>query len=388
MNKDNRNELNLRSAFPDMPQDCRDALLHAARSVKEEKKMKHFTAKTVLIAALIIIATMATALAAGQLFGWRQFFPFDMPDSAKEILDATPVKEYRVGPVTFTVQEMLTDGHIAMAAATVRMTDGSEAVMSPEVYDAIGANGENGRAWAARVGLPPETCWIDAAHLLNRPFYRVDMYMEVPEEISGGEAMGDPMWDGDGNCVLYDMPSLNSEKAGDILPVKLRFIVTEYDAAHAEPPSMDWTAENWEETCKEVKELKRWEDSFDVTLNVPAPVAEKTYFPASPFDFANGLTLNSVTAEQTVAGAYVTGQFTLREGFSFEDAYSDEIQFLDENGQEIRWGVACSGIIRYDELPRVDWGAMLNLDHLPDVLTVCFNSQESGEQAIVTAGKQ
>lgn len=366
-----KQEWNLKNAFPEMPEMCHDALMRAARSVKEEKKaMKHPSLRTALIAALIIVSTMTAALAAGRLLGWREFYPYDIPDSAKEILDATQVREYQVGPVTFTVNELLTDGHIAMAAATARVTDGSGAVLSSEVYDAIGANGENGRALAAKWGLPPETGWIDAAKLRNVPFYRVSMHVEVPQEMDGGEAMGDTLWDEEGNCALYYMPMLIRNKVGDSLPVRLGFTVTAYDMTKVEPPSVDYTREDWENSCREAAELDRWQAQFDVTLTVPAPLAEKTYTPAAPYEFPNGLTLNRVTAEQTVAGAYVIGEFTLRDGVDFRDANNGELMFQDADGREIPWGMAESGIIEYDDLPTVRWGAMLNLTALPDTLAV------------------
>lgn len=364
-----KQEWELRNAFPEMPRDCRDALLRAARSVEEGKPMKKLTLRTALIAALIVIVTMTAALAVTGLMGWTDFYSeyhsFDIPQTAKELLGATEPKEYRVGPVTFTVNELMTDGHIALCSATARATEG-DAVISQEIYDAIGANGKNGRALADKWGLSPDTCWIDAAHLLERPFYRVSVDVKVPEEMWEGVDMFDAMWDENGHCASYYMASLNSEKVGDTLPVQLRFLVTEFDAAIAEPPSANFQTEEY----KEVKEINRWSENYEVTLAVPSPIAEKTYVPAAPFDFESGLTLESVTAEQTVAGAYVVGRFTLREGYDFRDAYNGEIQFLDEKGREIEWGMAESGIIRYDDLPHVEWGAMLNMESLPDELSV------------------
>ena len=102
--------------------------------------------------------------------------------------------------------------------------------------------------------------------------------------------------------------------------------------------------------------MSYWEDTFEITLTVPAPIAEKTYMPEQPYDFENGLTLNSVTAQQTVAGAYVVGQFTLRDGFNFNDAYSGELVSWTPLVKRIPWGMAESGIIEYDQLPKVEWG--------------------------------
>ena len=192
-------------------------------SAKEEEPVKKFTLRTSLIIALIVLATLTTALAAGVLLGWTDFYHFEIPRTAKEILNATEPRDYQVGPLTFTVNELLTDGHIALCSATSRTTDGSPAVISEEIYDAVGANGKNGQALARRWNLPPETGWIDAAHMMNLPFYRVSISMFVPEECHDSEDMGDAMWDQEGRCVSYYMSSLNSLQVGETLPVTLHF---------------------------------------------------------------------------------------------------------------------------------------------------------------------
>ncbi len=333
-------------------------------SAKEEEPVKKFTLRTVLIIALIVLATLTTALAAGVLLGWTDFYHFEIPRTAKEILNATEPRDYQVGPLTFAVNEQLTDGHIALCSATSRTTDGGPAVISEEIYDAVGANGKNGQELARQWNLPPETRWIDAAHMMNLPFYRVSITMFVPEECHDSEDMGDAMWDQEGHCVSYYMASLNSLQVGETLPVTLHFQVTQYDPQSIEPASV------MEDVTDEAKEMNSWEETFEISLTVPEPIGEKTYRPVKPFDFENGLTLQSVTAQQTVAGAYVVGHFILRDGYDFYDACNGELAFIGDNDQEIPWGMAESGIIRYDQLPNVDWGAMLNLETLPDELGV------------------
>ena len=340
---------------------------HIMASAKEEEPVKKFAVSTALIVVLIVIATLTTALAASALLGWTDFYSFEIPKTAQEILNATEPKDYQVGPITFTVNELLTDGHIALCSATSHVTDGSSAVLSEEVYDAVGANGDNGEALAQKWNLSPDTRWIDAAHIMNLPFYRISISVNVPEECHDGEDMGDAMWDEKGNCVSYYMAALNSLQVGETLPIKLHFQVWQYDPQSIEPQSI------FEDVVDKAKEMSYWEDTFEITLTVPAPIAEKTYMPEQPYDFENGLTLNSVTAQQTVAGSYVVGQFTLRDGFNFNDAYSGELDFLDATGEEIPWGMAESGIIEYDQLPKVEWGAMLNLEVLPEEMVVSLD---------------
>lgn len=382
----NRQEWDLRQAFPPMPADCHDALMRAARSVKEEEPMKKMTFS--LIVALSILAAMTAALAAGEWMGWSDFFSefgsrIEIPKTAQEILTATEAKTYRVGPLTFTVNQLMTDGRIAVCSATAETTDGSPAIISSEIYDAVAANGQNGRAVAQRLGLDPDTSWIDAAHQLKLPFYRVSVWMEVAEQYHDGDDMGDTLWDDQNRCVSYCLASLNEKAVGEQLPVTLKFIVSQYDAEQIEPPMADYATE----TYKEVKEMNRWRETYEIALPVPAALDQKIYAPAQPVHFSNGLTLNGVKAELTVAGAYVTGQFILDEGVDFHDAYDGELCFLDESGREIPWGMAESGIIAYDQLPLVEWGAMLNLEALPDSLTVAIGTGDQTEKVPVYAAK-
>ncbi len=112
--------LNLRNAFGPMPEACRDALMTAARSVREEEPVKRFTVRTALIAACIILATIAAAIAAGSIFGWNDFFSIfygdtRVPQAAQEIMASAQEETFTVGPATFKIQERFADRHTAMA---------------------------------------------------------------------------------------------------------------------------------------------------------------------------------------------------------------------------------------------------------------------------------
>jgi hypothetical protein len=78
--------LNLRDAFAPMPEEAHDALMSAARSVKEDEPVKKAAFRTVLIAACVIVATMAVAMAAGQIFGWNDFFKKAMVLISRKLL--------------------------------------------------------------------------------------------------------------------------------------------------------------------------------------------------------------------------------------------------------------------------------------------------------------
>ena len=67
--------LKLRNAFEPMPDGCYNALMKAARSVKEERTVKRAALRTIAIAACIILAAMAAAVAAGSILGTLDEIP-------------------------------------------------------------------------------------------------------------------------------------------------------------------------------------------------------------------------------------------------------------------------------------------------------------------------
>ena len=112
MNRLERELQNLKDQFPPMPDACHQALMNAARSVKEEEKMKKFTMRTVLVTALILALTAAVALAAGQL-GLKDLLgnhgTHALPSAAQEIMENSEKKTFHVGPVSVTLEETLAD---------------------------------------------------------------------------------------------------------------------------------------------------------------------------------------------------------------------------------------------------------------------------------------
>ena len=124
MKRDMEN-LNLRDTFKATPDKCRDALMTAARSVREEEPVRRISFRAVLIAACIILATMAIAIAATKTLGWADFFEIIYGDTnvitkeAQAIMDNTEKQTVTVGPVSFTVQSLFADEQQAMATTLI-----------------------------------------------------------------------------------------------------------------------------------------------------------------------------------------------------------------------------------------------------------------------------
>jgi len=359
---------NLRAAFPEMPADCHDALMRAARSAKEEKKVKKLTLRTALVAALLIIATMAAALAATDALGWTDFFSvYDgtvVPQAAQDILNATEEKSYQIGPLTFTVKQLLCDGRLAMSTTDIRTADGSPALYCADPGDILGCNGENGRTLAHRLGLPEDTTYLDAAKQLNLPLYWPRAHLNISEENGGGEGMEDPLWNDDNTMTYFSMGYLDKEKTGglSVLPAEIVFRISRIDP----------------ETGEEVADsaiLQR--ESIEIPIH--GIIAEKDYAPAEPFTL-NGYTLTSVHAEQTVCGLYLDRAFEAdEEAKKIYEAADGEKAFdiitelwngtwVQENGQGFPEGMSLSGEYDDKDYPILHFRDMISVDTMPDTL--------------------
>ena len=177
----------------------------------------------------IIIAATAVAMAAGSIFGWIDFFKTSdgsrVPKAAQEIMQNSGGQTYTISPVVFTVHEMYSDKNILMVSTQVSIADGEKAIICVEPCEAIGANGENGRAVAQQLGVDPVTTWVEAAKQLNLPLYKVEALAEAPAEFYGSEAFYDPMFNNDGSLTFFSVQPLNGKVASEQLDCRIWLFV-------------------------------------------------------------------------------------------------------------------------------------------------------------------
>ena len=236
--KHNMENLNLRDSFKPTPDKCRDALMSAACSVKEKEPVRRIPIMAVLLAVCIIVAATAMAVAATSRLGWTDFFDVfygqtdAVPMEAQQIMDSTVEQTFILGPVSFTVQSLYTDGKEAWASTLITIADGSKALLcddySPEAC--LGSNGENGEALARQLGLEPETTWLNAARQLNCPLYWAHATLHSREPYDFGGGMMDSLYDDQGNLVFFSMKELYMPGGcPDPLPMELWLKVYEID---------------------------------------------------------------------------------------------------------------------------------------------------------------
>lgn len=355
--KRDMDNLDLRAAFRPEPEACHAALMNAARSVKEEKEMKRASFRVVLIAALIIVSLTAVAFAATKLMGWSDFYgrwhgTTGVPEGVYEQMKVTEDLSWEVGPLTFTATELLTDGHIAISAIHVRTTDGSAALINgknvSDPIDPLRANGENGRTYAARLGVSENATWIEAAQQLDLPLYRVSADHSMTHPLYEGDMMIDVLINEDGSLTCYCMSMLKTDEVGAELKLPLCLDVVLADSATGE------TAQRWRD----------YEQT--VTLPVCPVLEERTYVPDRETVIA-GHKLLKVDAVRYITGAYLT--FTYEMGYADvpESAYElYELELCDEAGNPLPGGMNLSAKLTFT----IEVEEMIGVETLPDVITL------------------
>lgn len=348
MNKHKEMNLDLKQAFPPMPDDCYQALMHVARSVKEEEPMKRTSLRAVLIAAAIIILTMAVALAANQL-GLIDIMPqFNaaLPESAHSVLNETKTKTFSVGPLEITLRELLADGRVVIMTTQANAPDGKPAVLVSDSGDITDRLPE---ALAKRLEVPAESSYLDAAAHKKLPLYFVSSYLEIDYALHNGEEMRAEHYGDDGALLQVDMLQTKAELIKDTLDAILTLHVREIDPGTKEfTPGNDWR--------------------IDEKISVPVShlIAEKTYLPKGEA-VLDGYTVKSLKAEQTVAGIYLT---TLAE--AGPEAKREEVhqtlytwEYAAEDGVPFPGGISMSGSLEDDAWPAVSLHQMIGLGELP-----------------------
>lgn len=352
--------LDLRAAFREEPERCHLALMDAARSVKEEKQtMRKYSLKTVVIAIAVMLSMLTTAFAAGEIFGWTDYFEQWGIHTTPRMREAMQMesKAYTLGPVTFTVQEAVSDNRFVMVSSKISVTDGTPALMTQFADDTIGAYGDRSRVLMNALGVEDGSLsCMEVAAQKNIPLYSVRVAIELDESLSGGEGMEDILWDAQGSVAYFSNHSLNPSAVGDELPITLFLRVAQIDPATGE-------------------ELEKWTAREPMTIPGGKLLAEKTYAAETPYT-VDGAQMTGIRAELYVTGAYLTFTWQMPEGvenndnFNIWDYHSDPLLLTDGTFNAFERGVSLSGSWNDDAWPIVTVEEMINVDALPEVIRV------------------
>lgn len=330
-----------------------------AESKQEEQKVKKVTYRSVLIAAIVLIAMMgvAFALVNGNTLGWNDLAERSgtyVPEAGKKVMEDSGVQTFYLGNMRYDVKEMLCDGHIATASVHVSLTDGSQSLLCAEPFDPIGAVGENGKKLAEKLGVNERTSWVDAAKQLNMKLYRVGADLDLPVELQSDGGMSEMLWNEDGTAVCYTMWYMNGEAKGEKVDMNMDLFLAEMDL----------------ETGEQVN-IQRSKEAISMYLE--APIETRLYRFAEG-TVIQGYRLEKVEGELTPAGLYLTAVFTAPDGKTmdefFENDSSHEFWFTDENGERFPNGISFSGSLKYESFPVIVMGDMISADAMPEKMTM------------------
>ena len=328
-----------------------------ARKAKgEEPVVKKISTTVVLVAVLLAITVVA--LAAGSLiFGWVDFYKdgynVDVPDAAQQVMTNNDQDIVTLGPATFTVREKYIDPWTALTSTVVTLNNSSNALLTgDDPFDPIGANGENGRVVAQRLGVDPMITWAEAAKKLNLTLYSVRAQLEVPEELSDGEVMEDVMFNEDGSVTCFCMPLLNGTAKGESIDCQifLRVLEVNVDEPENQP------------------DAQRITQPIRIPLQMPSET--HTYEVTQEFPEA-GLTLTGIRAELTPAGVYLFADLTAHEGMTLDD-FADNGQWVpvlySADGKRYGGGLNLSVYEETENWPQLTLMRLHSMDSIPDTM--------------------
>ena len=372
--KRDMDNLNLRDAFRPMPEETRDALMSAARSVKEDEPVKKVAFRTVLIAACVIVATMAVAMAAGQIFGWNDFFKndynADIPKTAQEILASSEPVSWQEGDVIFTVRERYSDPKLAMISVEARLADGVEGILTADDFTMpIGAYGENSHSQevAKRLGVDPQMTWMDAAKELKLPLYSVVAILDIPSEFWSSEEYGDPMFNEDGSLTWFSLQPLNGQITDEEMKAQV-YLRTKL----VNPEDAD-------------DDTNSKEDYLDLTIHMEKVIATAEYIIPEDTKVLDAFRIDSIHAELLPSGLHFTTNLTALEGAT-QDMATDKLRvdIVQENGEAYPTGITLSsGFSNLDTWPQITYTQMISVDQIPETIHLVFPDTSGNDTMLV-----
>ena len=370
--KRDMDNLNLRDAFRPMSEETRDLMMSTARSLKEEEPVKKATFRTVLIAACIIMATMAVAVAAGNVFGWTDFFKndygADLPKTAQEIMASCEPVSWQEGDVVFTVRERYSDSRLAMISVEARLAEGVEGILAADDFtDAIGAYGENSAAVANRLGVDPSMTWAEAAKQLNLPLYSVRATLETPSELWGGEQYEDPMFNDDGSLTYFSLQPLNGQVSGEEINARVYLRTKLVNLEDAEDDS---------NVTKEY---------VDLPIHTEKSVTMAEYIIPEDTKVLDAFSIDSIQAELLPSGLHFTTTLTALDSATQEMAFDKLfVKIVKENGEDYPTGITLSGgFSNLDTWPQIPYTQMISVDQMPETIQLVFPDANGNDNMLV-----
>lgn len=365
-------QIDFKQTFGEVPESFSARVQVALRRTQEEEKpVKKFTFRTVLIAAVVMMSMMAVAIAAtnGRLVDWfQEHYGAELPKAAQKVLNATEKTVLETDLATFTVNELLCDGKIAYLTAEVQLKEEGTAILYPSASDPTDRIGEKLAAKLNHPGVNAKTSYAEAAKAMGLPLYTVGAWMEIEDQERIDSEMMDYSVLENGNLMLVRMLYMREALplSAKNLPITLWAQVLQVDV----------------DTLESV-EGSRQRTSEAYTLPVHGVTEIAKYGLQEEGVLSDRFRLTGVKAQKTSAGVYVFIQTKADQPMTMDEFFemNDEWYVLDAQGNRFPTGISLSGEyldgngkpLTWDDNAMVDevqFMLMISVDKMPETLIV------------------
>ncbi|MBQ8616460.1 MAG: hypothetical protein IJX67_09615 [Oscillospiraceae bacterium] len=320
---------NLRDAFPPVPEGFTQRIRETLEKALQEPPPVRRTipVRTILIAAVMILSMSSVAFALSQI-RWADFYRdygVRIPRTAEQAMQETESQSFTVGPVTFTLQEVFSDGRLLLGATAAHVQDGNATFI-----EYVGADLPDG-------------------HDTEIPVYTIRAVLQVNAPYHGtGEDMEDVMVDSDGHIVYFNMQSVDEEYHLKEVPVTYQMFAYQID------PDNGFIVDSW---------------SAEEQLTIPVTElnGEKVYLPETSIVIGN-VNVIDAKADLTSAGVYLLVTFSANEQVDPHSLDLPGFLWYDEDKNLQHDGMNLSLTIDDSAWPLITCEYMLSMDELPEQL--------------------
>ena len=312
--------------------------------------------------------------APGCCTGFDTHYGIELPKAAQDLLAENKPKTITVGPITFTIRDILSDGRVSYLAVEARTADGSPAILYMGNSDPTDSIGRELAAALDTEGILPRTSYADAARMLGLPLYSVDAYVTPKGNVNVPQEMMDSANQEDGSLLLIDMLYTDPGEVGGTLVADVVLRAVEID------------------TNTLARKGDMWSAADPRTIQVGGVIAEKTYTVTSDENLSVKFTVTKVTAEQTCAGVYITIHATIDGGIGVM-GLGRVFTVLDAQGNPYPRGISLTeecldgdgNPLPADPQARIDrlqYRIMITADTLPDSLIISNGNNQVLVEAV------
>lgn len=326
MKPDNHEFPNLRDAFPPVPEGFTQRIIETLEKAMQGPPPKRHSIpmRTILIAAVVILSMSSAAFALSQI-RWVDFYRdygVRIPEAAELAMQEAEPRSFTVGPLTFTLREVLSDGRLLLGATEAHAQDTNAAFI-----EYVGAK-------------------IPAGLEQNTPVYAIRAILQVDAPYHGnGEDMEDTIIDTDGQIVYFNMQSVNEEYHLKEIPITYQMFAYQIDPSNGHI-------------------VKSWSAEERLTIPVTELQGEKVYLPEMEIVIGN-VTVVDAKADLTAAGVYLLVTFSASDQANPHSLDLPGFLWYDEEKNVHHDGMSLSLTIDDSTWPLITCEYMLSLDALP-----------------------